>query len=183
MLRTLTFASIFFVVSSVQMRPESRTVFGARISYQSTGTMVTIAVFFDNGQVLSHKKILSLKEFAHFASGDWPSIYNRNRINLFELNNVSGGVYEDSITHQKTPYCFALDSLWKIRYHMYPFQGRNEMGWSQDAYNPSLPQKKYLYDRYGVEQIDTKFFLDTSFWKLLRDVRDPQWISTYKAVH
>lgn len=182
MLRIFALIIVFYVTSSIQLRGESRTVFGVRISYQSTGAMITLAVFFDNGQILSNKKILSLKEFAHFASGDWPSIYNRNRINLFDLNNVVGGVYEDSITQDKIPYCFSLDSLWKIRYRMYPFQGKNELGWSQDAYNPSLNQKKYLYERYGVEQIDTKFFLDTSFWKLLRDVRDPQWIATYKSI-
>lgn len=171
-----------FLGSSIQFKPANRTVFGVRISYSSTGSVYTLAVFIHDGRVLTKKKILSDKEFAFFASGEWPSIYNPMRQNLFDENAVYGGVYEDSITLQKIPYCFALDSLWKVRFRMYPFQGKNEYGWSQDAYFPSLKQKKYLYDRYGVEQIDTKFFLDTSFWKLLRDVRDPQWISTYKNI-
>ncbi len=168
--------------SSIQFKPMNRTVFGVRISYSATGSMYTLAVFIHDGQFLTKKKILSNKDFAFFASGEWPSIYNPNRENLFDQNDVLGGVYQDSITLDKLPYCFALDSLWKVRFRTYPFQGKNENGWSQDAYFPSLRQKKYLYDRYGIEQIDTKFFLDTSFWKLLRDVRDPLWISTYRSI-
>lgn len=170
------------ICSSIQFKPVNRTVFGVRIAYSSTGSIYTLAVFIHDGRFLTNKKILSNRDFSFFASGEWPSMYNPTRENLFDVNNVYGGVYQDSITQEKIPYCFALDSLWKVRFRMYPFQGRNEYGWSQDAYFPSLRQKKYLFDRYGVEQIDTKFFLDTSFWKLLRDVRDPLWISTYKNI-
>lgn len=182
MKRTIVFALIFIVCSSIQQQNLIRTVFGVKVSYQSTGSMVTIVAYLHNGRSLAHQKILSLRDFAFYASGEWPSIYNPNRINFFEENNVPGGVYTDSITQEKIPYCFALDSLWKIRFRMYPFQGKNDKGWSQDAYFPSLKQKKYLFDRYGVDQIDIKYILDTSFWKLLRDVRDPTWISTYKSI-
>ena len=144
--------------------------------------MYTIIVYFDNGVTRSNVKYLSLKEFAHFASGNWPSIYNRNRINLFEINNVEGGIFYDSTTLITTPYCTALDSLWKIRYRTYPFAGKSDLGWSKDDICPSLTQKKYLFERYGNPHIDSKYFLDTSFWKLLRDVRDTNWISHYKSL-
>lgn len=182
MLRTFIFMALFFVISSVKLTGEKRTLFGVRVAYQSTGDMITLVVFKKEGELFLNKKILTSREFSFFASGEWPSIYNPSRLNFFEENNVLGGVILDSISQQKLPYCFALDSLWKLRYKLYPFQGKSEYGWSQEAYSPSLRQKKHLYERYNVDQIDGKFFLDTSFWKLLRDVRDETWISTYKTV-
>jgi len=180
--RTIVLAVIFLVCSSIQRQNLIRTVFGVKVSYQSNGSMITLVAYLHNGRTLSHQKILSLRDFSFFASGEWPSVYNPDRADFFEENNVPGGVYTDSITQEKIPYCFALDSLWKIRFRMYPFQGKNEKGWSQEASVPSLSQKKYLYERYGVDQIDFKYILDTSFWKLLRDVRDPNWIATYRNI-
>jgi len=180
--RLFIFGTIFFICSSIQQQNLIRTVFGVKISYQANGSLVTLVAYLHNGRTLTHEKILSVRDFAFYASGEWPSIYNPNRTNFFEENNVPGGVYTDSITRTKTPYCFALDSLWKIRFRMYPFQGKVDKGWSQEAYFPSTNQKKYLYERYGVDQLDLKYFVDTSFWKLLRDVHDPAWIATYKNI-
>jgi hypothetical protein len=56
------------------------------------------------------------------------------------------------------------------------------MGWSSNLYKPSLKQEKFLYDNYGVGNIDGDFFLDTAFWKLLNDVQDPVWIQNYKSL-
>ena len=182
MKRIFIFILISFICSSVRFQNEIRPVFGVCIAYQATGAMTTLVAYIDNGRTLSHKKILSLKEFVGFASGEWPSIYNPNRIDYFEINKVPGGMYKDSITFQTTPFCSALDSLWKIRFRSYPFRGKNELGWSQDTHSPSLNQKKFLYDEYGVKQIDSNFFLDTSFWKLLRDVENPEWILKYKTI-
>lgn len=171
-----------FLFLSVQFKAELRTVFGVRVAYQSTGQMLTIVAFFSDGTMQSHRKTLSFKEFAHYASGDWPSIYNRNRIDLFELNGVLGGIFQDSITHEKLPYCFAMDSLWKLRFSYHPFNKGNDKGWSQDQFLPSPQQQKYLYNQYGMNHIDTQFFIDTSFWKLLRDVTNPEWVETYKNI-
>lgn len=171
-----------FLFLSVQFKAELRTVFGVRVAYQSTGQMLTIVAFFSDGKMQSHRKTLSFKEFVHYASGDWPSIYNRNRMDLFELNGVLGGILQDSITHEKLPYCFAMDSLWKLRFSYHPFNRGNDLGWSQDQFLPSPQQQKYLYNHYGMNHIDTQFFIDTSFWKLLRDVTNPEWIDTYKNI-
>ncbi|HLU87476.1 MAG TPA: hypothetical protein VKZ44_06945 [Taishania sp.] len=165
---------------SVQFRSEIRTVFGVRVAYQSTGQMITLVAFFSDGVMQSHRKILSFKEFVHYASGDWPSIYNRNRIDLFKLNDVPGGVFQDSITRQKIPFCSPIDSLWKLRFDRYPFHGSSEFGWSRGQFLPSSEQQKYLYKEYGMDHIDTKFFIDTNFWKLLRDVSNPEWIEYYR---
>lgn len=181
-MRTLFIVILAYLSLSVQFRNELRSVFGVRVSYQANGQMLTFIAYFTDDVTESHRKILSFDEFVHFASGDWPSIYNRNRMNLFDLNSVTGGVYQDSITFKKTSYCFAIDSLWKLRFSHYPFLGNNDTGWSQSEFLPSLPQQKYLYDEYGMTHIDTRYFVDTSFWKLLRDVTDKEWIERYKNI-
>lgn len=179
-MRTIILLLTGFLFLSVQFRSELRTVFGVRVAYQATGQMVTLVAFFSDGKMQSHRKILSVKEFIHYASGDWPNIYNRNRIDLFQLNDVAGGIYVDSVTQEKIPYCFALDNLWKLRYSHNPFKGQSEEGWSQDKALPSAQQQIFLHKNYGMEHINTKFFIDTNFWKLLRDVEDPEWIEMYK---
>jgi len=178
----LCFLFLFWVCSSVQFQAELRTVFGVRVAPQATGQMITLVAFFSDGVMQSNRKILSQTEFIHFASGDWPSKYNRNRINLFELNEVAGGIYIDSITGEKVPFCFALDDLWKLRYSRNPFQGQEELGWSQDEFLPSQQQQIYLKKNYGMEHISTHFFIDTNFWKLLHDVGDLEWIENYKSI-
>lgn len=179
-MRTIFLLLTGFIFLSVQFRSELRTVFGVRVAYQATGQMITMVAFFSDGKMQSHRKILSIKEFIHYASGDWPNIYNRNRIDLFQLNDVAGGIYVDSVTQEKIPYCFSLDNLWKLRYSHSPFKGQSEEGWSQDKFLPSSQQQIFLHENYGMEHINTKFFIDTNFWKLLRDVQDPEWIEMYK---
>lgn len=179
-MRSLLFILTSILFLSVQFRAELRTVFGVRIAYQSTGQMVTLMACFTDGKMLTNRKILSTKEFIHYASGDWPSIYNRNRVDLFKLNEVAGGIYIDSITGEKIPFCFALEDLWKLRYSHSPLKGGKDEGWSQDDYMPSKQQQVFLKQEYGLENINTYFIIDTSFWKILRDVGDLDWIDKYQ---
>ena len=120
--------------------------------------------------------------FIKIVSGYWPSEFNPERINYFELNNIDCGVYKDSITRKDVCYCAPLDSLWKIRFATYPFRGGPlEDGWTRVLHKPSSKQEVYLYERYGVN-VDTDFFRDTSFWMLMHDVTDSLWIGNYKSL-
>ncbi len=179
-MRALLLIVFAFLFLSIQFKAELRTVFGVKVAQQANGQMITLVAFFSDGKMQSHRKILSVKEFIHYASGDWPSIYNRNRIDLFKLNEVAGGIYIDSITQEKVSFCFALDDLWKLRYNYSPFKGGQEEGWSQDKFIPSSQQQIYLNKNYGLNYINTSFFTDTNFWKILRDVGDLEWIEAYK---
>ena len=50
---------------------------------------------------MKNETIIALyKEFCHVASGDWPSIYNPQRENLFEQEEVVGGIFKDSKAYQ-----------------------------------------------------------------------------------
>jgi hypothetical protein len=175
---------LWFIASSVlwEPAPAPRGIFGVRISFQSNSLLTTYVCYIDNGRSYAYKKILTEKEFIYYASGKWPSIYNPEKRNLFEERNLSCGIYTDSFSNKETEYCIPLDSLWKIRFSSYPFRPSNEMGWSPRLMRPSEKQELYLYQNYGVRNVDIDFFVDSAFWQLLSDVQDTMWIANYKSL-
>ena len=162
--------------------PIPRPVFGVQVRFQTVTNMVALAAFLDDGRALTHKKLLSMEDFVQFASGHWPSIYNPSRENLLEKNNVFCGLYNDSASLELIPYCFPVDSLWKLRFSDFPFNTMTEKGWAGNQFTPSERQALFLKENYGVHNVDTDFFLDTNFWKIMRDVQDSMWIENYKAL-
>jgi hypothetical protein len=173
---------IWILFCSVKQVELARPVFGVRIAFQANSQYTTYACFLDNGRVLTHKRIVSQDEFIKIVSGYWPSIYNPNKINYFEQRNLDCGVMVDSFSRKATTYGAAFDSLWKIRFSTYPFQSSAEEGWSNKLHKPAPGQEIFLYNNYGIKQIDADFFLDTNFWKLMNDVVDPVWINNYKSL-
>ncbi len=182
MKRLVLITASWILFSSVHYEPLSRGVFGVKISIGANSEITTFACFLDNGRVLTNKRVVDRDTFIKIASGFWPSPYNQSRKNLFVENNLDCSVYTDSTTFEKFTSCVPLDSLWKIRFATYPFRGNTELGWSKKLHKPSARQEIYLYNRYGVGQIDGQFFMDTSFWLLLRDVQDTSWINNYKSL-
>jgi hypothetical protein len=178
----LLFLGTWFIFSSVIYKQSARTVFAVQVNMQTNSQMYTLYVFTDNGRILSNKKYLTKDDFVKFASGKWPSIYNPQRKNMLQENNILCGLIKDSITKKDVVYCSPLDSLWKLRYSDYPYNTGKERGWSSELYKPSSKQALFLRDNYGVKDIDFEFFIDTSFWKILRDVQNPDWIKMYRSL-
>jgi len=177
--------AVWFTGVSVRYAGEqhTRVVFGVRIAMTANSQMTSfIALRFDEGGFLREKRAYSKDDFIRIASGFWPSVFNPKRINYFEQEHVFGGVYVNDTIQAKIPYCPGMDSLWKIRFSDYPFRSGFEKGWSGGLYKPTLAQQKYLVSRYAVGHIDQDYFVDTSFWKLMRDVSDTTWIGHYKAI-
>jgi len=177
------FVAVWVVGTSVTFPPgnEARVVFGVRIAMTSNSGMTSFVAFrYGSDGSLREKRSFNRDEFIKVLAGFWPSPYNPKRINYFEQENIFGGVYVNDTVLEKIPYCPVLDSLWKIRFSDYPFRGGSETGWSGGLYKPTLLQQKYISDRYGVKHIDQDYFVDTSFWKLLRDVSDSAWVANYR---
>jgi hypothetical protein len=170
----------WFLCSSVLLAPTGKGVFGVCVSYQATGKITTYIACLTTDGRYSQRRTLLEDEFVKYASGYWPSIYNPTRENLFVKEKLSCGVILDSITRKQYPYCSPLDSLWKIRFRDFPFKSMQDIGWSNKDFRPSTGQEKYLYKEFGIYNIDRDFFIDTNFWKLLRSVKDPEWINYYK---
>jgi hypothetical protein len=173
---------IWFLFCSVVFNSEIRPVFGVQVNMQSNSQLFTIVAYIHNGRALTNKKILTKDEFVRFASGFWPSIYNPQKKNLLQENDIPCGLEKDPITNKSTPFCFPMDSLWKIRYSDYPFRNGTERGWSNELFKPSSKQAQYLYKNYGVYDIDFSFFIDSNFWKILKDVQNPDWIKKYRSI-
>ncbi len=180
------FLIFLFPILSVQFYevPVARSFFGVRISTGANSdfySLVGIRLNIDGS--IRERRTLSKDEFIRFASGSWPSLYNKDKVNLFEKYEVEGGIYKNDTINKEFPYCLGLDSLWKIRYNRNPFGRVTEEGWSQGKFKPSLKQELFLLNRYGVKYLDTDYIIDTSFWKLLKDIRSPDWILEYKNVN
>ncbi len=172
----------WFISGSMILVTQPHSAFGVKISYQSTGAIVSFIAYIDNGRTHTHVKQITETEFIKIASGHWPSIYNPTRRNYFEEYKYNCGVLKDSFTLKEYTYCLPLDSLWKIHFEKHPVDITKGNGWSNKQFNPSLKQELYLYNRYGVKHIDADYFLDTNMWKLLGDVQDPAWIANYKSL-
>ncbi|MBI2258111.1 MAG: hypothetical protein HYU67_04330 [Flavobacteriia bacterium] len=181
-MKILFFVLCWFCLSSVRFIGEIRPVFGVQVNMQANSKLYSMVVYIHNGRALTHKKIITREEFILYASGTWPSIYNPQRRNLFEERNIPCGIEKDPITKRDIPFCNPLDSLWKIRYSDYPFRTFAGKGWSNELYKPSSQQQKYLYEHYGIYDIDFNYFLDEHFWQILKDVQDENWIRRYRSI-
>ncbi len=171
------------LLSSPVIPDGDRGVFGVRIAMDANSHITTfIAMRYSKEGILREKRTLTRDEFIKFICGEWPSNYNPTRENLFEKNGVQGGMLYIDTLGKKIPYCPALDSLWKIRYPVYPFKQVQGRGWSAGIYRPSLKQEKYFADRYHIKQMDFEYVSDTNFWKLLKDVSDTIWVEHYKGL-
>lgn len=181
-MRILYCFALWFLLGSVVYEPTVRTVFGLHVSMQSNSQLYQIVAYLYNGRALNHKKVMSKDDFVKFASGKWPSIYNPQRKDLLAENNISCGLTQDSISKKDIVFCSPLDSAWKLRYSDYPLNNGKEKGWSQELYKPSAKQIIYLNQRYGIQDLDMSFFIDSSFWKIMQDMQNPDWIKNYKSL-
>ena len=181
--RLLLYGLCWFLTSSVLYSPTSRGVFGVKVSIGPNSSTTSYICFLHNGRTLTNQRYVDKDTFIKFISGFWPSKYNPNRINLFEEHDIDCSVIEDEISRKKFGVCVPLDSLWKIRFATYPFRTMAEDGWSNKLHKPSPQQEVYLYNRYGVKHVDADCFIDTSFWMLMEDVMNPDWIVNYKGLN
>ncbi|WP_343785724.1 hypothetical protein [Wandonia haliotis] len=159
----------------------SRPYFGVSITTSPVGNDMTFAIIrptYGGRVTVTH---ISRNDFLHIASGKWKHPINPHQENLFEEHDVFGGLFVDSISGEESLFCPALDSLWKVKYNTNPYYFKSE-GWAHGNYMPSAKQQQYLYEEYGVYNLNTDFFADTSFWKILRDVTQPEWIQNYSSL-
>lgn len=174
------FIIAWFIFGSVIGSPTGKGVFGVCVSYQATGNYTTYIAYIQTASGMSHRRTLTEAELIKFAAGYWPNAYNSTKENLFALNHLDCNAEKDYKTQVVYTYCSPLDSLWKLRFQLAPMKGIQAEGWSGKEFRPSTGQEQYLYKEFGIYNIDRDFFVDTNFWKLLRSVKDPEWINHYK---
>lgn len=155
--------------------------FGVKIGIMPTGKITQYAFFMYRNGRFSGLNPVELNQLIKVGTGEWPVPGTNKFHDYFDEQ----GIYNIGITTNNgdsIDFKAAFDSLWKIRYVMHPFDASKGNGWSQGDARPSLKQQGYIYNTYGVRGYDQEYFTDTSFFKLLRDVLDPDWIENYKSL-
>lgn len=160
-------------------RPVDRVSFGVKVGILPTGKLTQYALFFYKDNKVINKEPIGLNKLIKIGQGEWPIPRTNVFTNFFEEEGFENDTLPDG---RIVNYISAFDSLWKIRYEAHPFEHSLGAGWSQGEIRPSLKQQAYIYDRYGVRGYDQAYFTDTSFFRLLKDVIDPQWIENYKSL-
>ena len=171
------------ISSSIIKSPTARPIFGVNVAIGANSSLTTFMCYMYNGYSISQKKIVDTPTFVKIVSGFWPSVYNPKRIDYFKENNIDCAILTDSITLKPVVGCVPIDSLWKIHFGTYPFNNNSDLGWSNKYHRPSPKQEQFLYNNYGIRQIDADYFLDTNFWKIMHDVTDEDWIANYKSLN
>lgn len=165
-----------------QMNPSSepyRVSLGVKIGTLPNNELNQYAVLFYRNQKIESVQGITLNQLIKIATGEWPIPRSTVFYDYFKENGVCNDTLADGTIED---YTDAFDSLWKIRFNVHPFQYKLGNGWSQGEFKPTLKQQAYIYNEYGVRNFDLDYFADTSFFKLLKDVLDPQWIANYKSL-
>ena len=155
--------------------------FGVKIGIMPTGQVTQYAFFMYRNGRFSGLNPVELDRLIKVGTGKWPVPGTNKFYDFFDEQ----GVYDIGLkmnNGDSIDFKAAFDSLWKIRYVMHPFDASKGQGWSQGDARPSLKQQEYIYNTYGVRGYDQEYFTDTSFFKLLRDVLNTEWIENYKSL-
>lgn len=157
-----------------------RISFGVKIGILPNGELTQYVLAYYTGKQLTSLQPISFQQLINIGSGKWPLPNSATFVNIFEEAGLKNDTLPDGeVLH----YTAAFDSLWKIRFDAHPFVHQLGKGWSQGEIRPSLKQQEYIYNRYGVRGYDQDYFVDTSFFRLLKDVIDPNWIAEYKSLY
>lgn len=179
--------STLFLVGLLSLEKEDKLIysgpnrvsFGVKIGLLPTGGLTQYSLFYFKNNRLMGNQPVKLNQIIKIGTGEWPI----PRSNVFEKIFEDNGITNVTLPNGKIiDYSSAFDSLWKIRFEAHPFVHELGNGWSQGEMKPSLKQQTYIMERYGVRGYDQDYFVDSSFFKLLRDVLDPVWINNYKSL-
>lgn len=152
--------------------------FGVKVGIMPTGKIQQYAIVHAVHQRGMRIQPVSFTEMYNVAIGKWPIPGTKVFHNYFETYGVEDAILARENLKETAPF----DSIWKIRFVEHPFDGRLGKGWSQGDAKPSLKQQGYIYNEYGIRGYDQDYFIDTSFYKLLKHVIDENWINYYKSL-
>jgi len=183
-IRLITIFFLLFLTSGNSRKKEvnlamSHVTMGVKIGMLPTGGIHQFALIHkQHGKLVAIQPIEEL-QMIKIGSGEWPIPRTQKFHDFFSehgiyINPTEGQEYFD--IHS------AIESLWKIRYAAHPFNQQKGEGWSNGKFRPSQKQQVYIFNRYGVRGYDQDYFADSSFFQLLKDVIDKDWIDEYKRM-
>lgn len=161
-------------------------------SANSALSTFAILTWYGNDERPSDIRIITRNEFLAVAHGLIASEANPSRDNLFVKYEVKDcSYYVDSVFKSTTYNCSIVDDLWKLRYKVYPVRSEQklklkenislpESGWAGSSFEMSWEQLAFL-GKYGIKSRND-FFVGANAFRLLKDMQDPDWISTYSGL-
>lgn len=168
-------------ISSSYQQPMEEVQFGVRLGASATGNFQSYTILRERKNGVAIAYLPEKHAFLNYAAGTWPlpgegrkQYLQKHDVLVFKVYNYAKN---DSIW-----YCPALDSLWKIRYSLHPSDRNQNDGWALGGLQPSGKQLEYLHKNYGIKNVQGIYFTDSSFFKILKDVMDPEWVSNYKKL-
>ncbi len=157
-----------FYLSFAQHPNQVGYMFGVKIAPSWTGLVTYYETFFD-GEKFSETNILDHDQFILKIAGKEYSEANPNGIDLFKKYQI--------------PDSTIIDSLWKLRFAVYPYQTNSPdtLGWTQNFANPYVPthKQKQILASLGMDTTLYTIFGNDLF-HLLKLMCNPQWKNMYK---
>lgn len=148
--------------------------FGVLLTISASSSEMTYAVVTEEANGEKHYRHITRQDFTYIAQGKWRMAPNVIQENLFDKYQIDWG-YND----RNQLYCPILDSLWKVRYPEKPY-GRGSKGWAKDQFKPNEAQLIYLWETFGIYNINTSYVEGEKLWLLLQLMNSPQWRNMYK---
>jgi len=173
---------VIFTQLGVTTPPKSKIIFGVKIGLLHNSSLTSFVAFSVKNDIIMGSQVLSEKELLHIGCGKWPILGSNQFVNFFKNENLDIYPVINQNTFKEELYCNAFDSLWKIRFKEHPFSKYPKQGWSNGKFKPSPKQLEYISNTYGVQNFEHDYFLDTSFFKIMRDVQDSTWIVNYRKL-
>jgi len=157
--------------------------FGMSLASGANGQLFSLfEVKVHDGKVLESVPI-TREQFIRQAQGRTFSKANPDADDLFRKHKVTACTLPaDSAALGYLTDCLTLDNLWKLRFWEYPFAlsdaSSKGKGWSEKPSIPSERQQMLLSD-YGITY-PTALCHGDDFFRLLRDMGDPEWVDNYR---
>jgi len=202
-MRTFVYLVIFLLFGGSTFAQETTTfgseeevcdyTFGFKIVNSFTGETVQCAVLRKpmNGERETYK-LLTVDQWAREFTGYSKSAANPKGENfalkyeLFDLPSeikAKGDAEVQTYMVERTKSI--LGNLWRLKYSSYPFHTDSDWGagWARNSdasvtFMPSLRQMDVLAT-YGIDAFND-FFKGENAYRLMKDVRNPQWQKTYR---
>jgi len=154
--------------------PTIKKYFGVLLSVSASSNEMTYAVVTEEANGSKYYRHITRQDFTYIAQGKWRMAPNVMQENLFDKYQINWG-YDD----RNHLYCPILDSLWKVRYPQKPC-GRGNNGWANGQFMPNEAQQVYLWETFGIHNLNTSYIEGDKFWLLLQLMNSEQWINMYK---
>ncbi|GAB4139456.1 MAG: hypothetical protein Fur0041_14600 [Bacteroidia bacterium] len=142
---------------------------------------------------------ISGAEFKRIACGFAPpSSVNPKAENLFAKYGIEDcGYFGDTIIHHVLYKgglrCNVIDEVWRLRYKEWPYHVQSKPnqqsvlnpatsgpGWAREELQPSEGQLNILKG-YGIQHFVDEIIYGENAFRLLKDIQDDTWVSTYRS--